>query len=68
LIKQLAVENRLWGAKPIRGELRKLGIRVSKRTVQRYMRHARKALPPRTHLRSNLGDVPEESRSRNLGM
>jgi transposase InsO family protein len=48
LIKQMAVENRLWGAKRIRGELRKLGIRVSKRTVQRYMRQARKALPPRT--------------------
>jgi hypothetical protein len=25
-----------------------LGIRVSKRTVQRHMRQARKALPPRT--------------------
>ncbi|HEX3051559.1 MAG TPA: integrase core domain-containing protein, partial [Aggregatilineaceae bacterium] len=48
LIKQMAVENRLWGAKRIRGELRKLGIRVSKRTIQRYMRQARQALPPRT--------------------
>jgi transposase InsO family protein len=48
LIKQMAVENRLWGAKRIRGELKKLGICVSKRTIQRYMRQARKALPPRT--------------------
>lgn len=48
LIKQMAVENRLWGAKRIRGELKKLGIQVSKRTIQRYMRQARKALPPRT--------------------
>ena len=48
LIKQMAIENRLWGAKRIRGELKKLGIRVSKRTIQRYMRQARKALPPRT--------------------
>jgi transposase InsO family protein len=48
LIKQMAVENRLWGAKRIRGELRKLGICVSKRTIQRYIRQARKALPPRT--------------------
>jgi putative transposase len=44
----MAVENRLWGAKRIRGELKKLGIPVSKRTIQRYMRQARKALPPRT--------------------
>ena len=48
LIKQMAVENRLWGAKRIRGELKKLGVQVSKRTIQRYMRQARKALPPRT--------------------
>jgi putative transposase len=43
----MAVENRLWGAKRILGELKKLGIHVSKRTVQRYMRQARKDLPPR---------------------
>jgi transposase InsO family protein len=33
----MSSENRLWGAERIRGELLKLGIRVSKRTVQRYM-------------------------------
>jgi len=43
-IQRLAAENRLWGAERIRGELHKLGIRVGKRTVQRYMRAAR---PPR---------------------
>ena len=37
LIKEMAGANRLWGAERIRGELLKLGIRVSKRTVQRYM-------------------------------
>ncbi len=37
LIKQMAQENRLWGAERIRGELLKLGIRVSKRTIQRYL-------------------------------
>ena len=37
LIKQMAQDNRLWGAERIRGELLKLGIRVSKRTIQRYM-------------------------------
>ncbi len=32
-IQRLAAENRLWGAERIRGELLKLGIRVSKRTL-----------------------------------
>jgi putative transposase len=44
LIRQMARENRLWGAERIRGELAKLGLRVSKRTIQRYLRRAR---PPR---------------------
>ncbi len=44
LIQQMARENRLWGAERIRGELLKLGLRVGKRTVQRYMRGVR---PPR---------------------
>ena len=38
LIRQMARENRLWGAERIRGELLKLGIRVAKRTIQRHMR------------------------------
>jgi putative transposase len=33
LIQQMAIENRLWGAKRICDELRKLGHQVSKRTV-----------------------------------
>ena len=37
----MASDNRLWGAERIRGELLKLGIRVCKRTIQKYMRHAR---------------------------
>jgi putative transposase len=37
----MARDNRLWGAERIRGELLKLGIHVSKRTIQKYMRHAR---------------------------
>jgi hypothetical protein len=32
---------RLWGAERIRGELLKLGIQVSKRTIQKYMRGVR---------------------------
>jgi hypothetical protein len=41
LIKQMAAKNRLWGAERIRGELRKLDMYVSKRTIQKYMRHVR---------------------------
>ncbi len=41
LIRQMRTENITWGAERIRGELLKLGIKVSKRTVQRY-------LPPET--------------------
>jgi len=37
LIREMAASNPRWGAERIRGELLKLGIRVSKRTVQRYM-------------------------------
>lgn len=38
IIREIATNDRRWGAERIRGELLKLGIRVSKRTVQRYMR------------------------------
>ncbi len=61
LIREMAVANRLWGADRIRGELVKLDIRVSKRTIQRYLRQAR---PPdrsgqawSTFLRNHAGEV-----------
>jgi len=41
LIRDMAARGRLWGAERIRGELLKLGIKVSKRTVQKYMRGVR---------------------------
>jgi putative transposase len=41
LIQAMAKDNVLWGAERIRGELLKLGIRVSKRTIQKYMRQVR---------------------------
>jgi hypothetical protein len=37
LIRQMAASNPRWGAERIRDELLKLGIRVAKRTVQKYM-------------------------------
>lgn len=41
LIRDMARRGRLWGAERIRGELLKLGIKVSKRTIQKYMRGVR---------------------------
>jgi putative transposase len=41
LIKQMATENRSWGAQRIRGELLKVGLRVAKRTIQKYRHQAR---------------------------
>jgi putative transposase len=46
LIRRMAAENRLWGAERVRGELLKLGFRVAKRTVQRYMRQQRPPAQP----------------------
>ncbi|MGZ3643794.1 MAG: hypothetical protein ACXVCM_08075 [Ktedonobacteraceae bacterium] len=42
----MAANSRFWGAERIRGELLKLDIRVSKRTIQKYMRRVR---PNRAH-------------------
>jgi len=44
LIRAMTRDNRLWGADRICGELFKLGIKLSKRTIQKYMRRTR---PPR---------------------
>jgi putative transposase len=43
LIRTMAKENHLWGAERIRGELLKLGIRVCKRTIQKYLPKVREA-------------------------
>src|SRR5437588_1990894 len=45
LIREMAKDNRLWGAERIRGELLKLGLRVCKRTIQKYMRGVRTQQP-----------------------
>jgi len=45
-IEAMAIHNRTWRAKRIQGELFKLGIKVSKETIKKYMRRARKGLPP----------------------
>ncbi|HKF36196.1 MAG TPA: hypothetical protein VKB35_04790, partial [Ktedonobacteraceae bacterium] len=56
LIREMAKNNRLWGAERIRGELLKLGLRVCKRTIQKYFNHAR------PHQGSGQ-QIPEPSRS-----
>ena len=53
LIRKMAVENCLWGAERIRGELLKLGIEVSKRTIQKYMPKARPS-----HVASHIVPMP----------
>lgn len=61
LIKEMAANYRLWGAERIRGELLKLDIRVSKRTIQKYMRLIRRKRPGgqtwKTFLRNHATEV-----------
>ncbi len=61
LIREMARENRLWGAERIRGELLKLGIHVCKRTIQKYMRQVRTRQPRgqtwATFLRNHTEDI-----------
>ena len=60
LIGRMASENPRWGSERIRGELLKLGISVSKRSIQRYRRR-RPARPPsqtwRTFLANHRPDI-----------
>ena len=69
LIRRLAAENCLWGAPRIHGELLKLGIVVSERTVSRYLPYRLRAPSQtwRTFLANHLGQFtfisPETSLS-----
>ena len=62
-IKQMLRENGLWGAERVRGELLKLGIRVSKRTIQRYKREVHTA-PAGQPLYSPASDLQVSSNAR----
>jgi hypothetical protein len=59
LIRRLATENHLWGAPRIHGELLKLGIAVSERTVSRYLqgRPTARSQTWRTFFGNHLGDL-----------
>jgi len=45
LIRKISLENPLWGSPRIQGELSKLGIEVSKSTVEKYMAKRRRGPP-----------------------
>jgi transposase InsO family protein len=57
----MTAKNRLWGAERMRGELLKLDIRVSKRTIQKYMQHVRpkraRGQTWKTFLRNHAAEV-----------
>ena len=59
LIRQMSMENPLWGAPRIHGELLKLGYEVAQSTVAKYM--AKRRRPPsqgwRTFLRNHAADI-----------
>jgi putative transposase len=64
LIEEMAINNRTWRAGRIKGELLKLGIKIDKNTVKRYMVRARKDLPPHkreqtwaTFLKNHAGET-----------
>jgi putative transposase len=61
LIKTMAKGNRTWGAERIRGELLKLGIKVAKSTIQRYINQVRSPVPTKqtwaTFLRNHAKDI-----------
>jgi hypothetical protein len=59
LIRRMSTENRLWGAPRIHGELLKLGIAVSERTVSRYLPDRTRGWSQtwRTFLTNHVGDL-----------
>ena len=58
LIRRMAAENCLWGAPRIHGELLKLGIAISERTVSRYLhgRPTTRSQTWRTFFANHFGD------------
>ena len=57
----MAWDNRTWGAERIRGELLKLGVRLSKSAIQKYIAEVRKSLPSKqnwsTFLRNHASRI-----------
>ena len=59
LIRRMSLDNPLWGAPRVHGELLKLGIEVSQATVGRYLPRRPKAPAPtwRSFLRNHMTDI-----------
>src|SRR5262245_11243047 len=59
LIRRMSVENPLWGAPRIHGELLKLGFEIAQSTVAKYMvkRHGPPSQGWRTFLRNHVPDI-----------
>jgi putative transposase len=59
LIRRMSLDNPLWGAPRVRGELLKLGIEVSQATVGGYLPRRPKAPAPtwRSFLRNHMTDI-----------
>lgn len=59
LIHRMSIENPLWGAPRIHGELLKLGLQVAQSTVSRYMvpRHRRPSQDWRAFMRDNADAI-----------
>ena len=62
LIRRLAQENQGWGAPKIHGELQKLGLVVSERSVARYLRRIRRRGDPAKSWLTFLQNHRENSR------
>jgi putative transposase len=58
-IRRLTEENPSWGAPKVHGELQKLGLVVSERTVARYLRRARARRDPGQKWRTFLANHRE---------
>ena len=56
LIKKMIKENPLWGAPILHGELLKLGIEISERTVSNMIRKYKRAKPPSQTWRTFLNN------------
>jgi hypothetical protein len=59
LIRQMSIENPLWGAPRIHGELLKLGVEIAQSSVAKYI--VKRSGPPsqewRTFLRNHAPDI-----------
>ena len=59
LIRKMSKANPTWGSPRIMGELKKLGIEISKSTIEKYMVKRRK--PPsqtwKTYLKNHINDL-----------